>query len=73
MADLEKMILAKRQNQFSSFLGHLEQKYCQGEGEAEVLGSEDEEGWADIENSQKRKKKNLGVKVSESGKKRLKK
>ena len=29
MADLEKMILAKRENTFNSFLSTMEKKYCQ--------------------------------------------
>ena len=33
-ADLEKMILAKRQGAFQGFLNNLEQKYCQADAEA---------------------------------------
>ena len=31
MGDLEKMILAKRDNTYKGFLGYMEQKYCQDE------------------------------------------
>ena len=49
MADLEKMILAKRQNGLSSFINNLEKKYCGPEQEA------DEDGWMDTDTPKKRK------------------
>jgi hypothetical protein len=49
MADLEKMILAKRQNGLTSFINNLEKKYCGDEQEA------DEDGWMDTDTPKKRK------------------
>ena len=51
MADLEKMILAKRQNGFTSFLDNLEKKYCNEDNQLE----EDEDGWVDDNKPKKRK------------------
>ena len=51
MADLEKMILAKRQNGLASFLDNLEKKYCNGDEQLE----EDEDGWVDEKAPRKRK------------------
>jgi hypothetical protein len=53
MEDLEKMILAKRSNQYSNFMSHLESKYC---NEEEELGEEDEEGWADMKDKKRKRK-----------------
>lgn len=49
MADLEKMILAKRQNGLSNFIDNLEKKYCGAEQEV------DEDGWIDTDTPKKRK------------------
>ncbi len=50
MADLEKMILAKRQNGLSNFIDNLEKKYCGAEQQ-----EADEDGWMDTDTPKKRK------------------
>lgn len=50
MADLEKMILAKRSNALAGFLDNLEKKYCNDD---KIV--EDENGWIDDEAPKKRK------------------
>ena len=52
MADLEKMILAKRQNGLASFIDNLEKKYCNGDDQ---FGEEDADGWVDDNTPKKRK------------------
>lgn len=54
MADLEKMILAKRQNGFDKFLGNLEKKYCVADNKEP---DEDSDGWVDEVATKKRKQK----------------
>ncbi len=54
MADLEKMILAKRQNGFDKFLGNLEKKYCTADNKEP---EEDSDGWIDEGPTKKRKQK----------------
>ena len=57
MGDLEKMILAKRQNGFDSFLNNLEKKYCKDVPDDEVENEADEDGWVDVNTTKKRVKK----------------
>lgn len=39
MADLEKMILAKRENAFSGFLNYMTDKYAKADEEEEAAGA----------------------------------
>ena len=43
MADLEKMILAKRQTGFNGFLNYMTDKYAKNEDEDELMDDEEEE------------------------------
>ena len=52
MADLEKMILAKRDNAFGGFLNYMENKYG---GNDDEFGDENEEPNNGKEKSRKRK------------------
>ena len=54
-ADLEKMILAKKEGAFNSFLNNLEAKYCT---EEEPKSRKRKPGKADVEAPKKRVKKN---------------
>ena len=56
MADLEKMILAKRSNVQSGFLNYMEAKYCKDDQKNEQEGSDE---WESEEEQPKKNKKRV--------------
>ena len=66
MADLEKMILAKKQGQFNGFLNYMESKY------GDVAEDEEEDVKAKNVNSKRIKKGKTSEKNESSGQKRRK-
>ena len=62
MADLEKMILAKRDNGFNGFLGYMTAKYAQAEKEVE-----EEDDDMEDEDEEKVTKKNINSKRIKKG------
>ena len=66
MADLEKMILARRENAFKGFVGYMENKYANMKDEDDDEG-EDWQDEDDEEEEEFKKSKNLNIKRKKKG------